>query len=365
MTVHRRIRPFNTRETYPEQNLDNDLCQAVVAGNTVYLRGQIGQDLDTSENVGVGDVEAQAEQAMKNIATAARGGRRRPGAHRQGHRLPDRPALPRAGLPRDGPLAEGRAPGVDGDRRQRAGTARSGWWRSTRPRCSRDVRDPRALRADGTVGHGDHVVESGGRGAVRERARRRRGRVVAERHRPAVGTQAPGRARRAALGRTPRCRRSPRPRRTASTASSRWSTRRAAAPRGAAPARSACTAPAPATAGRRPATCWPPSPSSTRSARRSPIRRRRAGGAADRRARRPGSRPVARRGRCDSAGLLVADAVAWPVTDLRVDWAAGTTPIAELAATLGRLGPAARRLRDARARPGFRARLRRPRATRE
>jgi enamine deaminase RidA (YjgF/YER057c/UK114 family) len=67
MTLHRRIRPFNTRDTYPEQNLDNDLCQAVVAGDTIYLRGQIGQDLDTSENVGVGDVEAQAEQAMKNI----------------------------------------------------------------------------------------------------------------------------------------------------------------------------------------------------------------------------------------------------------------------------------------------------------
>jgi enamine deaminase RidA (YjgF/YER057c/UK114 family) len=65
---HRRIRPFNTRETYPEQDLDNDLCQAVVAGNTVYLRGQIGQDLDTRESVGVGDVEAQAEQAMANIA---------------------------------------------------------------------------------------------------------------------------------------------------------------------------------------------------------------------------------------------------------------------------------------------------------
>ena len=67
MTVHRRIRPFNTRDTYPEQNLDNDLCQAVVAGDTIYLRGQIGQDLDTSENIGVGDVEAQAEQAMANI----------------------------------------------------------------------------------------------------------------------------------------------------------------------------------------------------------------------------------------------------------------------------------------------------------
>ena len=65
---HTRIRPFNTRDTYPEQNLDNDLCQAVVAGNTVYVRGQIGQDLDTSESVGIGDVAAQTEQAMANIA---------------------------------------------------------------------------------------------------------------------------------------------------------------------------------------------------------------------------------------------------------------------------------------------------------
>jgi enamine deaminase RidA (YjgF/YER057c/UK114 family) len=68
MTTHRRIRPFNTRDTYPEQKLDNDLCQAVVAGNTVYLRGQIGQDLETRESVGSGDVAAQTEQAMANIA---------------------------------------------------------------------------------------------------------------------------------------------------------------------------------------------------------------------------------------------------------------------------------------------------------
>jgi enamine deaminase RidA (YjgF/YER057c/UK114 family) len=65
---HRRIRPFNTKDTYPEQNLDNDLCQAVVAGSVVYLRGQIGQDLDTRESVGIGDVEAQTEKAMSNIA---------------------------------------------------------------------------------------------------------------------------------------------------------------------------------------------------------------------------------------------------------------------------------------------------------
>lgn len=67
--THLRIRPFNTRDTYPGQDLDNDLCQAVVAGDTIYLRGQIGQDLDTAENVGVGDVAAQTEQAMANIAT--------------------------------------------------------------------------------------------------------------------------------------------------------------------------------------------------------------------------------------------------------------------------------------------------------
>ena len=65
---HTRIRKFNTRETYPEQKLDNDLCQAVVANDTVYLRGQIGQDLDTRESVGVGDVAVQTEKAMANIA---------------------------------------------------------------------------------------------------------------------------------------------------------------------------------------------------------------------------------------------------------------------------------------------------------
>jgi len=65
--IHRRIRPFNTRDTYPEQDLDNDLCQAVLAGNLVFLRGQVGQDLDTAESVGLGDPAAQADQAMTNI----------------------------------------------------------------------------------------------------------------------------------------------------------------------------------------------------------------------------------------------------------------------------------------------------------
>src|SRR5450755_5108133 len=66
--MHTRIRKFNTRDTYPEQKLDNDLCQAVVArGRMVFVRGQVGQHLDSAVNVGVGDAPAQAEQAMQNI----------------------------------------------------------------------------------------------------------------------------------------------------------------------------------------------------------------------------------------------------------------------------------------------------------
>ena len=103
MTTHRRIRPFNTSDTYPEQNLDNDLCQAVVAGNTVYLRGQVGQDLETRE---IGRHRrrrpAQTEQAMANIAMLLEECRRRARGHRQDRRLPDRHPLPRGGLRRVG-----------------------------------------------------------------------------------------------------------------------------------------------------------------------------------------------------------------------------------------------------------------------
>lgn len=68
MSTHERIRRFNTARTSPGQNLSNDLAQAVVAGDTGCPRGRIGQDLDTGESVGVGDVAAQAEQAMADIA---------------------------------------------------------------------------------------------------------------------------------------------------------------------------------------------------------------------------------------------------------------------------------------------------------
>jgi enamine deaminase RidA (YjgF/YER057c/UK114 family) len=61
--THQRFRKFNTRDAYPEQNLDNDVCMAVRANNTVYLRGQTAMDLD-GNIVGVGDAVAQAENAM-------------------------------------------------------------------------------------------------------------------------------------------------------------------------------------------------------------------------------------------------------------------------------------------------------------
>jgi enamine deaminase RidA (YjgF/YER057c/UK114 family) len=65
--AHRRLRKFNTKKTYPEQKLDNDLCMSVRAkGTFVFLRGQVGQDLD-GRIVGVGDPAAQTEQAMKNV----------------------------------------------------------------------------------------------------------------------------------------------------------------------------------------------------------------------------------------------------------------------------------------------------------
>lgn len=64
---HYRHRKFNTKKTYPEQKLDNDLSQAVVAGNTIYLRGQVAQDLDNRKSLHPADAGKQADKAMANI----------------------------------------------------------------------------------------------------------------------------------------------------------------------------------------------------------------------------------------------------------------------------------------------------------
>ena len=68
--AHTRIRKFNTKDTYPEQNLDNDLCQAVVTegGKIVWLRGQCPQNLDDAVNIASSDPAEQAHKVMQNIS---------------------------------------------------------------------------------------------------------------------------------------------------------------------------------------------------------------------------------------------------------------------------------------------------------
>ena len=74
--AHQRFRKFNTKQTYPEQKLDNDLCMAVRAGNQVFLRGQVGQTLD-GQMVGVGDPAALRYRRLvlhyANLAASAGG----------------------------------------------------------------------------------------------------------------------------------------------------------------------------------------------------------------------------------------------------------------------------------------------------
>ena len=67
--AHQRIRPFNTKQTYPEQCLNNDLCQAVVTfgGKTVWMRGQCPQNLDDAKNIENLDPAAQTHKVMQNI----------------------------------------------------------------------------------------------------------------------------------------------------------------------------------------------------------------------------------------------------------------------------------------------------------
>lgn len=66
--AHARVRKFNTRDTYPEQKLDNDLCQAVVArGTMIFLRGQCPQDLDSAKSIDSHDPVEQTHKVMQNI----------------------------------------------------------------------------------------------------------------------------------------------------------------------------------------------------------------------------------------------------------------------------------------------------------
>ena len=67
--AHRRIRKFNTKRTYPEQKLDNDLAQAVVTqgGKIVWLRGQCAQNLDDAVSIDSHDPVQQTHKVMQNM----------------------------------------------------------------------------------------------------------------------------------------------------------------------------------------------------------------------------------------------------------------------------------------------------------
>ncbi len=64
---HQRLRKFRTKEWYAgTQDIDNDLCMAVVVGRHVFLRGQTGHDFEGTFH-GLDDPATQAEQAMRNV----------------------------------------------------------------------------------------------------------------------------------------------------------------------------------------------------------------------------------------------------------------------------------------------------------
>ena len=66
---HKRIRKFNTKDTYPEQKLDNDLCHVVITegGKTIWMRGQCPQNLDDGVNINSTDPAKQTHKVMQNI----------------------------------------------------------------------------------------------------------------------------------------------------------------------------------------------------------------------------------------------------------------------------------------------------------
>ncbi|MBY0334152.1 MAG: RidA family protein [Acetobacteraceae bacterium] len=66
--AHQRFRRFNTGLYCRDQDIRNEMCMAVRAGNLVFLRGQTGFTLEGGFT-GIGDAAAQADQAMRNVKT--------------------------------------------------------------------------------------------------------------------------------------------------------------------------------------------------------------------------------------------------------------------------------------------------------
>ena len=63
--AHRRIRKFNTKHTYPEQRLDNDLAQAGVI--VIAAGGNGAQNLDDAVSIDSHDPVEQTHKVMQNM----------------------------------------------------------------------------------------------------------------------------------------------------------------------------------------------------------------------------------------------------------------------------------------------------------
>ena len=66
---HERLRKYNTKTAFPEQNLDNDLCWIVKAGTRIFIRGQTGRIWNSDKTIDTQDMYGQADNAMKNMDT--------------------------------------------------------------------------------------------------------------------------------------------------------------------------------------------------------------------------------------------------------------------------------------------------------
>jgi enamine deaminase RidA (YjgF/YER057c/UK114 family) len=64
---HERLRTYNTKTAFPEQNLDNDLCWIVKAGKRIYIRGQTGRIWNSDKTIDTQDMYGQADNAMRNM----------------------------------------------------------------------------------------------------------------------------------------------------------------------------------------------------------------------------------------------------------------------------------------------------------
>ncbi len=69
--AHRRIRPFNARDTYPGKDFDTGPARAAGArgGSTGWMRGQCPEDLDTARSLDSTDPAERTRMAMRIVPT--------------------------------------------------------------------------------------------------------------------------------------------------------------------------------------------------------------------------------------------------------------------------------------------------------